>query len=68
MVEHGYYHLPEVDGHLATVLQDGPDEEGGPGRETSLFPVGTVPQQQLVHMLKRGGEKERQKGVRTRWG
>ena len=55
MVEHGYYHLPEVDGHLATVLQHGPDEQGGPGRETSLFPVRTVPQQQLVHMLQRGG-------------
>lgn len=45
------HHLPEVDGHLSAVLQHGPDEEGGPGREAALVPVQTLAQQQLVDLL-----------------
>lgn len=46
------HHLPEVNSHFTVVLQDGPDEERCPGRGTALIPVGTVPHQHFIDVLK----------------
>lgn len=45
------HHFPEEGGHLTAVLQDGPDEEGGPGREAALLSVQAVAAQQLTGTL-----------------
>lgn len=45
------YHFPEEGGHLAAVLQNGPDEERGPGKEAALLSVQAVSTQQLTGTL-----------------
>lgn len=46
------YHFPEEGGHLTAVLQDGPDEEGGPRKETSLLSIQAVATQELASTLR----------------
>lgn len=61
-----FYHLPEESGHLAAVLEDGPDEKRSPGEEAAPLPIQAVSTQQLTGTL--GRMKRRLKTVRKqRW-
>lgn len=45
------YHLPEESSHFAAILEDGPDEEWGPGKEAALLSIQAVSTQQLAGPL-----------------